>query len=191
MWLVVHNPWSWFYIILTVLSHFSQFWFFSPPGMVWHCVGIVCWVLFPSAPFWWATFFFLDLHLPKFKALTYAPYKFSLPPSWYAWRRGGGDSVVLNLSLAHVLRHEWRISDSVWTEKLQTDVLFSHLATWRYSCTWPPTLFCTCGGGIIPLLCWCFYLHGRRCWGHMLWDARQAPGCWGDIFLSLGGLAQR
>lgn len=109
------------------------------------------------------------LHLPKCQALpTCTLWKF-LTPSLVHLEEGRWDSVVLNLSLAHVLRLERRTSYFIWTEKLQTDVLFSHLATGRYIAVFGylPTLFCTYrwGKGLIPLLCWCFYLHGG---GHVL-----------------------
>lgn len=142
----VHNLWYWFHIIFTILSHFLQLlFFFLPPGMAWHYVGIPYWKQFLSDPFCQASFF-LGLHLPTFKALTHAPCTSSLPPSWCNCRRRGG-TLWFWISPWHIfLKHEWGVSDSVWTEKLQTDVLFSHLATWRCSCSWPPTLFFTCGG---------------------------------------------
>lgn len=41
VWLVAHNLWSWFHMILIILSHFSQIQLFFPPGMVECHLGIL------------------------------------------------------------------------------------------------------------------------------------------------------
>lgn len=62
-------------------------------------------------------------------------------------------------------------------------MLFSHLATGRYSCIWPPTLFAlVLGEGICSFIILVFLsARGGGCIGDVLRDARQTPGV-GQIF---------
>lgn len=149
-----------------------------------YCVGN-CFPLIlsvrPPSSFWVYTFLSSRLrhtHLVSF-----------LCPQPGASGRGDG-TLVLNLSLAHVLRHEWRISDSVWTEKRQTDVPFAHLATWRYSCIWPPTLFVLVGEGIISFIGPVFLSSLGRMPSSHSWRWQEGSGARAEIFLNLDGLAE-
>ena len=110
-----------------------------------------------------------------------------LTPSLVHLEERRWDFVVLYLSLAHVLRLELRTSHSIWTEKLQTDVLSSHLATGRYRAVFGylPALFLHLQVGegthsfvaLVFLSAW-----GRSCsWGML----GGLPG-WGRYFLKSG-----
>lgn len=152
VWFVVHNLWSRFHKILTILSHFSQLRFFSPPGMAWHSVGILCWELLSLIISVRLPSFWVDTHL---SSRLWHMHLINFPCPHPDASRGGEMGLDGSESLLGTCSQAWeRAGDSVWTEKLQTDVLFSHLATGRHSCSWPPTLFAPVGEGITSFMCW-------------------------------------
>lgn len=176
---VTHNIQSWFYVVLTILSHSIQLLLPRPS-----CEMTLYWDAMWGTVFPW----YFSVRLLSFLSGAYTPLGLRLRliqldliqfPYFQLvlLEQGRWDSVFLHFSLAQTLRREWGVGDSLWTEKLQTDILLSHLASWRHSCSWPPTLFAPVGEGSLPLWCEHFcLLWGRRHLGHVLRDDKQGCG---------------